>query len=57
METINGMSSVEERLEWCEQYIKILLDFKDEAIEMHILDGKDITDLKKRVNKLEEGKK
>ena len=53
METINGMSSVEERLEWCEQYIKILLDFKDEAIEMHILDGKDITDLKKRVNKLE----
>lgn len=52
---INGLSSDEERLSWCEQYIKILLSFKDESMEMHRLDGKEISELKKRISKLEGG--
>jgi len=50
---INGMSTFEGRMDWCEQYIKILLSHKDESQQMHILDGKDISDLLRRVSKLE----
>ena len=53
---INGFSSIEERLDWCEQYIKILLTTKDESQQMHILDGKDISEVKQRLTKLEEKK-
>ena len=53
---VNKLSSVEERLDWCEQYIKILLELKDEARGMHNLDGEDISDLKERISKLEGGK-
>ena len=51
---VNGLSSIEERLNWCEQYIKILLTSKDESQAMHILDGKDISKIKERLTKLEE---
>jgi len=50
---VNGLSSVEERLKWCEEYIKILLTHKDESDAMHILDGNDISEMKRRLNKLE----
>ena len=51
---VNGLSSVEDRLVWCEEYIKILLTKKDESEAMHILDGKDISEMKERLTKLEE---
>lgn len=51
---VNGFSSIEERLSWCEEYIKILLEKKDESEAMHILDGRDISDMKQRLSKLEE---
>ncbi len=54
---INGLTSIEERLRWCEQYIKILLTSKDESEQMHILDGKEISEIKQRLAKLEGGDK
>jgi len=51
---VNGLDSIEDRLKWCEEYIKILLSHKDESIAMHILDGKDISEMNRKIVKLEE---
>ena len=52
---INKMEgTIEERLKWCEEYIKILLTAKDESQAMHVLDGKEISEIKQRLTDLEE---